>query len=108
MKTILRFVPDVALIVVGVATIIAMCSCSTATRVTITNPQGTSIELVLPKDLSADGLDVNLDPQSGKFDLKARKLRSNASNVIERQSAGVTSAIGEITGAAEAIVPLVK
>lgn len=95
MKT-LRFLLSASLL----ACAFVLTGCATATRVRISSPQR-SVEVVFPKNLAAERLDFDVDPQTGEIRFRSTKLRTDASSVID--STG--SAIGD---AAKSLAPLVQ
>jgi hypothetical protein len=80
-----------------------LSGCATSTRVRITTPEKT-VEVIFPKNLSAEKLDFDADPVTGQIRFRSTKLRSDASKVIE----SATSVIGEVADAALSLSPLAK
>ena len=74
--------------------------CATATRVHIT-AAGKTVEVVFPKNLTAEKLDFDLDPATGELRFRATRLRSDGSKVIESTGAAFTDA-------AKSLLPIEK
>lgn len=78
-----------------------------STRLKVSNVTGKSVEVSLPKNLDATNLKVSIDPATGKYELSADKLVTDASTVIETASAAQARAIEKLSGTLNQIVPLV-
>lgn len=91
------------LLIVAAVVLLQCCTgCATATRVTVTQPGGKTITVVLPKNYSAEQLAFDLDPATGALRFRGSQLRSDASGVID--SAG--RATGEVIEKITPLVPL--
>lgn len=77
--------------------------CATSTRVRISSPTKT-VDIVFPKNLSAEKLDFDVDPTTGEIRMRSTKLRSDASKVIESTGA----LLGSVTDAATKLAPIAK
>lgn len=77
---------------------------STKIRVPLAN--GQSAELVLPKNVHADSLDIVIDPKTGEYRLKAKTLRTDASGVIDSAATAQAQALGSLAETVRALVPL--
>ena len=90
------------LAVVAVIALQCCSGCATATRVTVTSPDGKTVSVVLPKNYSAAQLAFDLDPETGMLRFRGTDLRSDASGVIE--STG--RAAGDVVEKVTPLVPL--
>jgi hypothetical protein len=78
----------------------------TATRLSVSNPMGKSVEVVLPKNFKATDLDLSVDPSTGTYHLKATKLDADASTVLEAAGAAQAQALAQLSGTISQILPL--
>lgn len=78
-----------------------------STRIEFSGADGRRAAVTLPKNLSADSLDVAYDPVTGKVTLSAKKLNSDASQVIDSGSTAQAQAIGRLSHVVEQLLPLV-
>lgn len=67
-----------------------------------------NIEIQLPKNLDADELEVSINPKTGEYRLTAKKLKTDASGVIDSASKIQAEALGKLADTVTALAPLVK
>jgi hypothetical protein len=67
-----------------------------------------NIEIQLPKNLDADELEVSINPKTGEYKLTAKKLKTDASGVIDSASKIQAEALGKLADTVTALAPLVK
>lgn len=73
---------------------------ASSTKLKASNPlTGSAIEFALPKNLDAENLVVTIDPATKKFELRADKLKSDASTVIETAGIAQAQALASMSGA---------
>ena len=79
-----------------------------SSRLKITDDQGKSVEVLLPKNLDATNLVIVINPKTGDYKLTADKFRADATGVIESGSAKQADAISKLVDFATKAVPLTK
>lgn len=77
-----------------------------STRLKVSNVTGKSVEIALPKNLDATDLMIVVDPASGKYQLSAKKLVTDASTVIDSAAAAQSRALELLSGSISQILPL--
>lgn len=67
-----------------------------STKLSVANPMGRSGSVELPKNLKAEDLEVQYNPQTGVFVFKAKKIETDASTVIESAGAVQAESMGKL------------
>lgn len=78
-----------------------------ASRLTVSNAMGKSVDVVLPKNLDAENLQVVVNPATGEYMLSADKFRTDASTVIDSGAKASADALGKMADVIKEVVPLV-
>lgn len=78
-----------------------------ATRIEYKGDNGKSVVIELPKNHTAEGLDVEFDPVTKTFHFRAAKLQSDASGVLQVATTAQAEASGKIADAAKTLVSLI-
>lgn len=78
-----------------------------STRLKVQNVTGKSVEITLPKNLDATGLVVTANPATGVYELRAQKMVTDASTVIDSAAAAQAQALASLSSTLNALVPLI-
>lgn len=78
-----------------------------STKLSTGTPMGRTSSLELPKNLKAEDLHVEYNPQAGTFVFKAKKLETDASTVIDSAGAVQAQAVSTLAETLSTIVPLI-
>lgn len=77
-----------------------------SSRLSVTNPMGKSLDVVLPKNLDAVNLQIVVNPKTGEYMLSADKFTTDASTVIETAASKQADTIGKLADTLREVVPL--
>lgn len=78
-----------------------------STTFEITDPEGKSVRVVLPKNLTADTMTINIPTERGPAVFTTTNVASDASTVIDRASAAQAAAVGKLTDSVSSLAALV-
>lgn len=92
---------------------IALCAMTTGCASKVVDASATklkagNIEIQLPKNLDADELEVSINPKTGEYKLTAKKLKTDASGVIDSAAKIQAEALGKLADTVTALAPLTK
>lgn len=100
------------LILLGLAALLGSPGCATrtieaaSTQFEVTTPEGKTTRFAFPKELDAKGLDLAVDPGTGRITLKAASLKSSSQGIIESASSAQADALGKMADTLTALAPL--
>lgn len=61
----------------------------------------------VPKNVEAEDLDIEINPETGTYRLKAKRLSTDASTVIDRAGAVQAQALGQMAETIRAVLPFI-
>ena len=76
----------------------------TASTIKVSSAMGKSVDVALPKNLEAEGLEVVVNPATGEYRLTATKIRTDASTVLDTAANANAAATASAAAAVQAIV----
>lgn len=105
MKTLLT------LILIAVALVASGCASKTieaaSTKLSVGSPMGRNGSLELPKNLKAEEIAVDYDPETKAFSFRAKNIETDSASVIERAGAVQAEAVGKLADTVSTLVPLI-
>lgn len=76
------------------------------TKVEVQQSKNKGFAISFPKELDATKLDVAIDPKTGEMHIKADRLKSSSTGIIESAGAAQAQSIANLTAAIAGILPL--